>query len=238
MDKDLNRLLKAIRTITVILIALVFSISSTVAGEKRVDVGAIIKDVMQVRVERKDFTLAMWLPNEFWEAALATQGRTTENATTELLDMLRPYIFFFLAKADVGQMGAPTFLSEPDLRRGVRFIDAAGNRYAPIPASELSPDISNMLEKMRPDLARSAGLVGEGIYPMVFPATDETGTRIADAIREGRFSLAITDQLLHWRTPLGSLVPPKKDPTTGEIVSGAWTYSPWTGVKLVPVEEQ
>ena len=73
---------------------------------------------------------------------------------------------------------------------------------------------------------------------MIFRATDETGARIAEATEEGRFSLAIMDQMLHWRTPIGSLVPPKTDPTTGEILSGAWTYSPWTGVKLVPVEEQ
>ena len=94
-----------------------------------------------------------------------------------------------------------------------------------------------MLDMMRPVLARSAGATGEGMYPMVFQATDETGARIANATREGRFSLAVADQLLHWRTPLGSLVPPKKDPSTGEILSGAWTYSPWTGVKLVPVEK-
>lgn len=236
MDRDVNRLLKTIGTIVVILIILLFSISSTVAEEKRVDIGSLIKELMQMRIEPTVRTMAVWLPTELFEAAFAAHG-VPESRATPILDLLRPYTIIMLNKADVGPMGAQTFVSEPDLRRDTRLVDAAGNRYTPIQANEIPPDINILLENMRPAIERSAGPAGKHMYLMVFWSANKTGARIGEATRQGRFSVAITDQMLHWRTPLGSLVPPKKDPMTGEILSGAWTYSPWTGVKLVPVEQ-
>jgi len=57
--------------------------------------------------------------------------------------------------------------------------------------------------------------------------------QILDAKKEGSFTLTCYGREFSWRLPLGSLLPPKFDPETGESFPGNYHFNPFSGRELV-----
>jgi len=76
------------------------------------------------------------------------------------------------------------------------------------------------------------GPTGQNTHFFLFPAKNEKGQKIAEAKKEGTFSVELNEREFSWRLPLSSLLPPKICPTCGEKLSGAYKFCPWDGSKL------
>ena len=53
-----------------------------------------------------------------------------------------------------------------------------------------------------------------------------------DPRKKGSFNYKVGAETYHWRLPLGSLLEPKKDDSTGDEFPGDFLYNPYTGKKL------
>ena len=108
-----------------------------------------------------------------------------------------------------------------------------GESMKPLSDSEISGDAKNLFAMMKPIMANMFGQFGQGMEFICFNGVDSKGKKLLDPKQEGSFSLIFTDTTYKWRLPLGSLLPPKYDPQTGEEFPGNYNYNPFTGKKLV-----
>ena len=69
---------------------------------------------------------------------------------------------------------------------------------------------------------------------MLVPATNKAGARIADATKDGSFSVHVNDLSFRYHLPLGSILPPAVDPRSGDTFPGNYHFNPFTGDKLGP----
>jgi len=85
---------------------------------------------------------------------------------------------------------------------------------------------------IKPVIANTLGPLGQNMHFLLFPAKDKNGQNIAEAKKEGAFSVKLGEREFKWRLPLGSLLPPKICPKCGEKLSGAYNYCPYDGTPL------
>jgi hypothetical protein len=132
----------------------------------------------------------------------------------------------------IGNFGGVTYESESSIRNSIRLIDNQRNNYRPLSTETVNADMKNFLSMMKPVFVNMLGPLGQNMHFFLFPPKNEAGQDIADAKKEGTFSVKLNQREFKWRLPLGSLLAPKICPVDGERLSGAWKFCPWHGVEL------
>jgi hypothetical protein len=176
--------------------------------------------------------MVWWMPEEFWAASFSQNQKVTAAGTEGFLKTVRPYTIIAVFDGTVGPFGGITYRSEEQLRAGMRLIDAQGTSYPPLTDEQLSADLKNLLQIMKPMLANMLGPLGQNMQFFVFPGTTRAGARIANATAKGHFKVTLEKKEYAWRLPLDSLLPGKVCPDCHEPCKGSWNFCPWCGAKL------
>jgi hypothetical protein len=205
-----------------------------------VDLNALTQETQKTSRKNDELLLLWWIPEEFWSASLSQSADMSSTQAEEFLKVLRPYFVLVVVDGQMGPIGGLTFRPEATVRESVQLVDASGKRYRPLNNDSLGGDIRNLLQMFKPILGNMLGPIGQNMHFLLFPARDSKGLMIAEAKKEGGFSVQLRNAEYKWRLPLGSLLPTKTCPVDGEQLSGAWTFCPWHGVRLVsaPGSEQ
>jgi hypothetical protein len=198
-----------------------------------VDYGSLIRDLTLTSVADGGIKMAMWMPEEFWRAAIQSGGRMTDQGTAEFVSVMHPYILVAVLDGRSGITGYH-FTDTSALADEVTIEDAHGTTYAPLPPDSVAEDLRNLIQMMRPLLSNMMGSMGQHLDILVFPSLDKAGQLIADPKKDGALSVHLGDTVLRYRLPLGSLLPPSVDLKTGESFPGNYRFNPFTGSKLVP----
>ena len=177
-------------------------------------------------------TLVWWIPEEFWWVSSAQDPTVTKAQTENLINVLRPYTLIIIVDGKIGPFGGVTYKPEAEIRAGVQIKDSQENYYRPLNEDKINADAKNFLSIMKPIFANMLGPMGQNMHFFFFPAESKNGNKIAEAKKEGAFSVKLREREFRWRLPLGSLLPPKTCPGCKEKCSGAWNFCPWCGTKL------
>jgi hypothetical protein len=212
---------------------LIAPLPSSAGSGHQLDFNAFMNETQLQTPDPDRITLVWWLPEELWEWSLAQDQTVTDEGVEEFLSVLRPYVLLAVADGALGPMGGVTFVAPQEVRNSVVLVTADGQRSKPLAQEEISPDARNLATMMTPLLTSMLGPMGENLNFLFFPATGPDGEPKISATREGGFAVEVGDQHFQWKTPLGSVLPPKYCPVDGEEMSGAWTYCPFHGKKLV-----
>jgi len=221
------------RPVTLIALLTMLPLGASQAAPQ-LDFTGIVRDVEIMQKVDNQLTVTMWMPEQYWRASFQSNNTLTDNAKEEFLEALRPYTLVAVVDAKVGVAGAFTFSSAETLNAKVRVEDSAGNTYAPIDAQDLSASVKNLQQIMKPILTNVMGPLGSNFELMVFPASGKNGERIADATKEGSFTVRVGEQRFRYRLPLASLLPPVVDSRTGDSFPGNYHFNPYTGARLSP----
>jgi hypothetical protein len=203
------------------------------AEPPQVDPVAIARDTQRMDVRGDQLVLVWWIPEDYWRSALPQSGMSQEHIE-EILQALRPYLLLGVVKGTTSSLGTVAYETEPEVRRAFTIIDPEGKIYPPLAGQEIDEKARDFLSAFRPAIAELLGPLGESLYFYVFPAKNAAGKAITDTRAEGKLVAKLAEKTYEWRTPFDSLVPQKMCPEDKEMVSGAWTYCPWHGTKLVP----
>ena len=194
---------------------------------------ALLQDTQKIVQKTEQMTLVWWIPEEFWRVSSAYDPTITEDQIEELIKVLRPYTLIIVVDATSSSFGAVTYRPEADIRAGIQIKDAQGTIYRPLSEDKIDADSKNFLSIiMRPIFANTLGPMGQNMHFFLFPAKTKNGRNIADAKREGAFSVKLGKKEFRWRLPLGSLLAPKICSKCKENCSGAWNFCPWCGTRL------
>ena len=191
---------------------------------------ALLKELQQQKQTSSHLHMAFWLPPEFFAATMPADA--APSTARKFQQMLDGYVLFLVADADIGAMGALTPKIRADLLGRTRLSIDGGTPLGTLADSDLRGDLKALVSTLKPLFKSMLGNWGEAFEPIVFKLPANGPTAGSMVMRDGRIVLVLGDETFAWRTPLGSLLPPKFDPETNEPFPGNYLYSPFTGRKL------
>jgi len=199
-------------------------------AQERIDLRALVRETQITSESPNELTMVWWLPEQFWQASL--RDRLPANQVDEVLKVVRRYTMIAVVDGRIGPLGGMSFIPEETVRTNVTLKDAAGVNYPPLGESSLDPDMKNLVQAMKPIVANMLGAIGQNTHFVVFPSKSADGRPVADAASKGTLWVIVGGKEFRYRLPLGSLLPPKYDPGTGERFPGNYDFNPFTGTKL------
>jgi hypothetical protein len=197
-----------------------------------VDYGALIRDLTLTRNAGSRMSMSMWMPDEFWRAALQSNGKMTDKGINDYIAVMHPYILVAILDAKQG-ITAFQYADMDTLSNEVTIEDSHGMKYGPLPPNLVAEDVKNLIQVMRPLLSNMMGNMGQHMEFLVFPSMDNAQHPIADPKSEGSLTVHLGDLPLRYRLPLASMLPAAMDAKTGESFPGNFHFNPYTGDKLV-----
>jgi hypothetical protein len=206
--------------------------NSSFAQDIKIDINAIVQETQRTSRSADEMTLIWWIPEDFWQVSFEQNPDTTAAQIEKFMKVLRPYMVIVAVDGKIGSFGGVTYKSESTIRNSIQLIDNQKNNYRPLSNEKVNADIKNFLSMMKPVLANMLGPMGQNMHFFLFPPKNKAGQEIADAKKEGTFSVKLDKREFKWRLPLGSVLAPKICPEDGEKLSGAWKFCPWHGVEL------
>ena len=133
-------------------------------------------------------------------------------------------------RAKAGVQGLTALQSKEELVKNARF-EVGGKAIPPVAPEKLPTGVQTMLGALKPMLGGMLGQLGQSMELVVYPGIQDK-QKLVDPMKPGSFQFILYDQTYRWRTPLGSLLPKKVDPKTGEEFPGNYEYNPYTGQKI------
>lgn len=194
------------------------------------DLQKLLHDTQKITQEGTTTNMVWWIPSEFWEESLRQNPQLTEEQKKEFIAALHDYTAFVIVNMKAGVFGGMTFKSREEILKNIS-LTVGDEEIKQIAIEDLSADARSFYTMMKPMMSQMLGQFGEGMEFIIYP-NKRDGKLILDAESEGRFSYTSFGDKYDWRLPLGSVIPPKIDPETGEEFPGNYQYNPYTGNKL------
>jgi len=152
-----------------------------------VDLGALTKEIMSLKVEDKLTQLAMWLPGEFFVEAALTDSSVTRDQAEKDLDFLKAYHTIAVESGQEQPDGSTIYESEKQIRARSVLRTADGREVRPI--DKPPPKVSATVSAIKAVIAGGADTAG--MYLLVFPAATQDGKLLVDASKRGKLTLVL-----------------------------------------------
>lgn len=202
-------------------------------GQQDIDLKAIIQETQKISQSPDEITFVWWMPEQIWQASMAKNPAITRAQVDAILETIRPYTIIAVVDGQLGTFGGVTYRSKEAIRTSVTIKDARGWSYDPLSESAVDPDTKNLLQMMKPIFGNMLGPLGENMHFLLFESKSKDGRPVANPTRQGVFNILVAGKEFKYRLPLGSVLPAKYDPKTGEKFPGNYKYNPFTGSELV-----
>lgn len=217
----------------IILAAVVmFVVAGCVPDGQGADVQKLIQDTQILDQNQDKFRLIWWIPTEYWEESFRDVPSFTADQKQEFYRAVDDYIVFCVVDATMSPFGSVIPASRDQIADDLSLVIDQGAQQRPLTDARVSSDAKNLFAMMKPVMANMLGQFGQGMEFFCFKGTDSEGKALLDPKGKGALSVHLGKATYKWRLPLGSLLPPKYDPQTGEAFPGNYIYSPFTGQKL------
>lgn len=198
------------------------------ANMAEVNLQDLMRDTQRMDTKGDGMTLAWWLPTEFWQFSLESDGDISPDEQEEMLELVDNYtVLIVLDAVFTPTDGVEAATREEVIERTTLSIN--GNEVPMLSFSELDEEMGAVIMVMKPMFVQMLGEFGNGLHFLVYP---NSGEYRINAKHPGRMRCQIGDKIFTWRMPLGSILPPKLDPKTGEKFPGNYNYNPYTGDPL------
>jgi hypothetical protein len=196
------------------------------------ELNALIDETQKRSPASQDLTLVWWLPDEFWRLSVASNPSIPPEAADSVVARVHRFVIVAALSGRFGSMANVSYASSDSLRANLRLVDPSGTVRSPLPPSAIPAPTQELLDLLRPMMANLLGNMGQSMTFVVFDGLSADGRRLIDPLHEGQFTIQLFGTDFRWRLPLSALVPRKRCPVDGELLSGAWLYCPWHGAKL------
>lgn len=208
----------------ILFLAMVFTLQC------RANLQEIVTETQKVDLNGNHMKMIWWIPSEYWVEAFKSNPDMTEESIKSFISVVDKYTIVAVVDATIGPFGGITAKEYDEIEKELT-LETHNSRYLPINKAELSPDIVNFFQMMKPILGGMLGQFGDGTEFFAFEGKDKNGNRLIDPMKEQRFTLTLENSY-KYRLPLGSLLPKKMDPTTREEFPGNYKFNPFTGARL------
>ena len=197
-----------------------------------VSVNDFITEAMQKGGADLHQQLAIWMPTYFW-GLVARQMQIPDGTLQMITNEVGNYMMFLVVDYTMVPGGSTmTFMSEDDLRKSIKLVDASKMISLPLSSDKITGTTQTMIDAMLPVFQKLFGQFGQGMHIFLFDGKNANGKPLFDPSLPGSFSLVWEDAHLKWSLPFSCMMPVKYCPVDHEKMQGNWSYCPIHGVKL------
>lgn len=197
-----------------------------------VKIDQFLRETQKTSPSTDTVDLVWWIPPQFWASVLADNADVPDKTRAEIEEIFAQYTVVAAVKGSIGNFGVDKFVSDDEMRAQLRLVDPHGTSYAPIAADKLDSRLVVMVQILKPLMANVVGQMGTNLNFYAFPAKTQDGRPVADPFGAGKLTIKLGSEEYAFRLPLGSLLPPRHDPASGEVFPGSYRYNPYTGAAL------
>lgn len=205
-------------------------------GNKPVDVGVFMKELMQLRLDGQGMHMAIWMPYELFVEMGVAGGSSRADAEKDMA-MFKNYQPVLIMSTLTADDGTETVASEKALmtRTVLRAVD--GTEVHPL--ATFPPKMSMMLDVMKKAMASQFGEdKAKDLVVLVFPASTPDGKLVVNAAKKDKLTLVMKKDNVFpqisfiWHTPFDAVQATKTCAKCGEDLSAKWSYCPFCGEKI------
>ncbi len=196
------------------------------------DIQELIKETQKMHQSQDSVQIVWWMPDEYWQKAFENSPGLTEEQKKIFCNAVNDYIVLGIVDAKMSSFGGIIPMNKETIMKKITVTIGDQLTLTPLPDQSVSADAKNLFSMMKPVLENMLGQVGKGFAFICFNGKNKKGEQFIDPKKDGSFTVVLGDQSYKWRLPLGSLLPPRFDPKTGEQFPGNYKYSPFTGSSL------
>ena len=190
----------------------------------------IVRETQRMSMADGRVEMVWWIPTQFWEESLKTSPMVTDAARQQVVAAMADYTVIAVMSARTGVGGLSDVQPKAEMLRNLQ-LTVNGKPVDPLPPEQIAPVTMVLLAQMKPAIAATAGQVGQGIEFVTYPGKVD-GKPLLDATLTGSMAVTFYGKTYQWHLPLGSLLPPRVDKSTGDEFPGNYLYNPYTGRKL------
>ncbi|MBI3258327.1 MAG: hypothetical protein HYZ54_02430 [Ignavibacteriae bacterium] len=216
-------------------LSIILIISSTNAQEiKKIQPGELMPECAKSEYVNMQNKTVVWFPLEFMEIFI-TQLKLSQNDLDKIMNMLNEHMIFLVvdSKIDVVQQrSVTTFKTDAQIRKNIKLIDSSNKSFSPISEDELSNDMTDFLNGMKPSLAKLLGEMGKGMNVYIFKNKLINGESSFNIRTKNKFSINFDSSKFTWNLPFVCTLPDLFCPIDKEKMKGNWNYCPTHGTSL------
>lgn len=216
----------------IVLLLLMFTIASWSQVQKndQVNMDLFLSETQFSSNDSDIINLIWWIPSEYWEATFKEDKSISEKELAEMIDVMKAYNVLGIVQGEIGLFGGVTYEDADEIFKKTSLKDHYGDVHYALKREEISPDMNNFLDVMKPILSNMMGNLGENFSFLVFDAKNSSDKMIADSYKDHDFDIILKgDETYHFDLPFSALLMPKVCPKDSAEHNGKWVFCPYHG---------
>ena len=203
------------------------------SAEQKVNVGAMVTDMMKMQINGDQQQLIMWMPFEFFVACGTAQGDSWE-AASKAMEGFKAYHVVCVMRQVTNADGTSSYATADQMASSVVLRGPNGEEVQSI--SKVPPKVSSMAAVMRQAMSQQGGAQADNMRLLSFPR-QINGKDFGTADEKGKFTIELKqvdrfDALtVTYHTPFDALKPQHECPKCHEMVSAKWNFCAYCGEK-------
>ena len=204
----------------------------SLGGARAASIEELVRETQRTSSADGNLTMVWWMPFEFWQASLGANAQVPEELRNQILSLMSKYNIIAVVRARPAPEGFTDIQSKDAIQKAIT-VTFEGKPVQAVPPEQLDPAMQVILAQFKPAVAGMLGQVGQAMEFLIYPGVAD-GKRLIDPTQPGLLKVSLFSQDIQFRLPLGSVMPLRTDPKSGETFPGNYLYNPFTGEKLPP----
>ena len=184
------------------------------------------------------FSMAWWIPNEFWDAVLTQDKSLQQSDRDAMLDAMKGTSLLAVVQADISAMGAFNYYNKDEIEQKLSITFRENNEDVVniLPMQNISSDLEVVLGVFKPILTAAMGNLGNNMHFFVLKDKSNLSKRTLNPYKKGLLIIKLKDHKNSQLSgtiemPIDALFVPRKCPN-GKDAHISWSYCPWSGESL------
>src|SRR5450755_927860 len=136
------------------------------------DLQQLVQETQKMSQESSNMTMVWWIPEEFWDASLATNPNVTPESRKQLLEALENFQIVALFRGKTGIGGLTDIPTKEEMVAHAR-LESNGKVIEPLEPAQVSTGAQTMMAALKPLLSGMLGQLGQGMQLVIYPSKKE-----------------------------------------------------------------
>jgi hypothetical protein len=204
----------------------------------RFDFGPLLDETRKFTIHYDKVQSVVWMTQLLLTQAELNRGDLDQEATLKRLDVLKPYLVFFVNRKPIRSTDLNEQASEDEIKANAWLVAKDGSHVRPL--DQIPAETAALLDPMQAVIKKSSPSMR--VVTILFPNQDAKGRPLVDELVRDKLTVVLgvtndyPEATFVYHTPLDGASPPMTCPGCKEQVSPKWGYCPWCGKALPAVK--